>query len=103
MVRVPEQLPDAVVNSLRRVLCSQRFGYRMHRFWGGFPIESCSVRQDDGVNIGMRQIERASEDVADVVVDGHANRPKHGSRQPRSVKRIRARVEVCWFADDYRQ
>ncbi len=50
--------------------------------------------QHDGVGFGMRQIERAAECVAKLVMKCHADRAETGTAQPRAVERLRARIAI---------
>ena len=51
----------------------------------------------------MRQIERAAENVAELVMKRHADGAKHRTAEPRAVQRIRSRLDVVRRAHDLRQ
>ena len=69
----------------------------------GPGVEGDGVRQDDGVGCGMGQAERAAQDMAKLVVQGHADLPEDGAAQPGAVERAAAGLDVAldgagdWF------
>ena len=55
------------------------------------------MRQDDRVRLGMRQAEGAAEHVAELVVQGHADRAQAGAAQPCAVEGLGARLAILWI------
>jgi len=53
------------------------------------------VRQHDGVGGRMRQIEAATERMAQLVVQGHAHGAQYAPGQPRAVKHLAPRLDVA--------
>ena len=53
------------------------------------------MREDDGVGLGVGQIERSADGVAKLVVKRHPDRTEAASAKPGAVKRIRARRKVA--------
>lgn len=61
------------------------------------------MRQDDGVRRGVREVQRASERVAELVVQRHRRRAEHRPAQPGAVLGLAARVEVGAVGDHARE
>ena len=52
------------------------------------------MRQNDGMDAGMGQIERAAQGVTQLVMQRHPDGAEHRAGQPRAVERIAAGVDV---------
>jgi hypothetical protein len=61
------------------------------------------VGKDDRVRLGVREIERAAERVAELVVQTHADRSEDAAGEPRAVACLRAGREIGRVADDLRK
>ena len=55
------------------------------------------------MGLGMRQVERSAEHVAELVVECHGGRAEDRAAQPGAVERVAARVAVGGIARDPRQ
>ena len=62
-------------------------------------VERRRVRQDDGVQVGVRQVVGTAEHVADLVVDRRARHGERRARQVRAVQRVGPAAEVLGALD----
>ncbi len=74
-----------------------------HRLGRRFGVVGGGVGQDDGMHLGVRQIEGAAERVAQLVVQGEADRAERRGAQPGAVERIAARGDISRIGHDARQ
>ena len=58
------------------------------------------MRKDDGVRLGMRQIEGAAERVAKLVMQRHADGAEADATQPRAIERVAAGFAIVGLLDD---
>src|ERR1051325_6617521 len=70
-----------IVQALRGILRSESIRDDVHGLRSGFTIECDDMREDHCVYIGVRQAECSTKDVTDIVMNGHAHRTQHNSRQ----------------------
>ena len=56
------------------------------------------MRQHDRVGLGVRQVEAATEDVAELVVQRHADGAEHRAAEPCTVERRAARLGIAGAA-----
>jgi hypothetical protein len=56
------------------------------------------VRQDDRVDLGVRQVEAAAEGVAELVVEPDRRVAEDGPAQPRGDERVAPRLDVARVA-----
>jgi hypothetical protein len=90
----PAGVVDEVEDRAGGVGGAERLGDASHRVGCGRGVVRHGVRQHDGVGGGVWQVEAAAECVAQLVVQGHADRPQARPGQPGALEEVRAGVEV---------
>ena len=99
------ELPRQVVTGrARRRRTPSACAIARHRLGRGWRVVGDGVRQDDGVRFRVRQIERAAEHVAELVMQRHADGAEADAAEPGAIERVGARGAVVRpDRDDRRQ
>jgi hypothetical protein len=87
----PADAPAKLVEALRRVRDAQSRGEFCHRGRRRKRVVGHRVRQHDRMCLGVRQIERTTERVAKLVMQGDADRAKTHPAEPGAIEGGRAR------------
>ena len=61
------------------------------------------MRENDGVGLRVRQIERSAQRMAELVMQGHADGAEADATEPGAIQRVGARGLVVRLSADFRQ
>jgi hypothetical protein len=84
-------------------LAADQLGETRNDVGNGGRHERERVRQDRAVRVCVREVVRAAQHVADLVVDPGSCRAERRAREVRRDEHVSPGVEVVWLADDARQ
>ena len=84
-------------------LAVQRLAEHRHLGRQGGGVERDGVRQDDRVRIGVHEVERAAQHVADLVMERGRRGAERDARQVRAVQQSCPAAGIAWLGHDGRQ